>query len=466
MVLGPRGPHPWRELGLQVCALGLIAAYVITRAVTDRQNRRWLVPAGAWMTCMALGNLLVNGPEGGGPPTPISVSTVVFLFAGSAALATVVTSHHGTWRRPRGVGPLIEPVVSTLAVAALFTSFLLPEAMAVTDAPSELAAALLFPVLDLVGVAIVAVEVAWSSSGARSRICGWLALGLLLFLSADWAFALGLAGGGLAPGSPFDALWVLGCAAVGLMAAAGSPGRPATESWGVAALGVCLISAAAAVSILAIGTRTPLPLAGVVLAVACVTGALIRLLAAYLEMRELVEVHELARTDELTGLGNRRRLYHEFDRALAVDGASYAVLLADLDGFKAVNDRFGHALGDELLVQVGDRLRRAMPAGSILARLGGDEFVAVVADSHSTTPVELARCFAGAVAAVDLPGGLSVEASVGVVETARFPGADRSELLHLADLAMYLAKTEGTVVHRLTQDAESVSRSRRAQPTR
>ncbi len=450
LVVGPPGPHTWRDLGLQVPALGLIAAYAIRRAVLDQDNRRWLVPLALWMSCMAVGNLLAYGPERGAPPTPTSLSTLVFTLVGPAAMTTVVRSHRGPWR-PHGFGQMIEPIVSTLAIAAVFTSFLLPEAVAAVDAaggsPRELAAVLVFPLLDLVAVALVTVEIAWSGAGAQQRISGWLALGLLAFLSADWAFALGLARGEYTAGGPFDGLWVLGCAAVGLMAAAGSPTRPSTDTWGIAALGVSLISAGAAVSVLAVGTQTHVPLPGVALAVACVAGALVRLLAAYVELRELVGAHELARTDELTGLGNRRHLYGELDARLA-GGAPHAVLISDLDAFKPVNDQFGHAAGDEVLVEVADRLRRTMPADSILTRLGGDEFAAVVALTDVTSPEELAWRFAAAVETIAVPGGLVIGASVGFAETTAFPGADRGELLRRADAAMYVAKTSGTTVHR------------------
>lgn len=449
LLAGPRGPHPWRELGFQVTALGLIASYTAIRAVRDRENRGRLVPMAGWMVLMAAGNALANGPEAGSASGLTSLSTLVFICAYPFALAAVVQVHGGRWGVP-GIGQLIEAVVSTLAIAAVFVSFILPPALETTrGGAASLFLVLAFPVFDLVVAASAVAAVALSSS--RSEwMSGWLALGLALFVSADWHFALGVARGDWQTGQPVDAVWVLGCAVVGLMAAAGPAARRPTDGWGVASLGISLISAAAAVSVLAIGTETRLPRAGVLLAVACVVGALLRLLTAYLDMRALAGAHLEARTDELTGLANRRVLYEALDAVLEPGAAPAALFLADLNRFKQVNDRFGHEVGDRLLVAVADRLRAVMPPDSTLVRLGGDEFAAVVQVGTRTSAVALAREFADAVAGLDTPGDAVVGASVGVVETGSAPGLGRGELLRRADIAMYRAKHAGTVVHRFT----------------
>jgi GGDEF domain-containing protein len=87
----------------------------------------------------------------------------------------------------------------------------------------------------------------------------------------------------------------------------------------------------------------------------------------------------LSRTDDLTGLGNRRALLADLGQALA-DGGPLSLMLLDLDGFKAVNDLHGHGVGDQVLRLVGGRLGEVLGAGPRLARLGGDEFAVVVLD--------------------------------------------------------------------------------------
>ena len=160
-----------------------------------------------------------------------------------------------------------------------------------------------------------------------------------------------------------------------------------------------------------------------------------------------VERHE-ASHDALTGLLNRRAFLERLERALedaGRNGSSVAVLLLDLDRFKEVNDYLGHLRGDELLVDVAERLRVSTRAGDVLARLGGDEFAFMLTTGASRRGAEVV---AGKVAAV-LEGPfelgehvLYVDASVGV---ACYPehASDATGLLQRADVAMYAAKRSG-----------------------
>jgi diguanylate cyclase (GGDEF)-like protein/PAS domain S-box-containing protein len=156
---------------------------------------------------------------------------------------------------------------------------------------------------------------------------------------------------------------------------------------------------------------------------------------------------ELARralTDELTGLANRRVLLDRIDHALLRRaGERLAVLFIDLDDFKLVNDSFGHAAGDELLVTVADRLRNAARRGDTVARLGGDEFVVLCEDVTDADDVlVVAERLQASLAAPVTVGEtrVFVAASIGV---ALSPAASADELLRNADAAMYLAKDRG-----------------------
>jgi GGDEF domain-containing protein len=99
--------------------------------------------------------------------------------------------------------------------------------------------------------------------------------------------------------------------------------------------------------------------------------AFIRMTIVIRQARNLGEEKVLARTDELTGLPNRRRLVAELAMYSHTEGA---LLLLDLDDFKPVNDQYGHEFGDLILQQVSQRFSRSLPTGAVLARLGGDEF--------------------------------------------------------------------------------------------
>ncbi len=172
-----------------------------------------------------------------------------------------------------------------------------------------------------------------------------------------------------------------------------------------------------------------------------------------------VELAYRAHHDPLTGLANRSlfndRLVAGIDRH-AAGGAALALLVVDLDDFKAVNDTYGHAAGDRLLQAVGDRLRSCVRADDTVARLGGDEF-AVVLEAGAEAPGIVAQ---RVLVALRQPFSverrlLSLGASVGVVEPARAePGLTPDVLLRRADDAMYAGKRrgKGVIVHYRAED--------------
>ncbi|MEV4281734.1 putative bifunctional diguanylate cyclase/phosphodiesterase [Actinoplanes xinjiangensis] len=147
--------------------------------------------------------------------------------------------------------------------------------------------------------------------------------------------------------------------------------------------------------------------------------------------------------DPLTGLGNRAMLTDHLENALQNSTAGTSLLLCDLDGFKDVNDTYGHPAGDHLLVEASGRLQQLAPAGCTLVRLGGDEFVALIPDSAADNALELARSIVTTLAQPYLVDGhlLHVTTSVGLVVTDGPTTA--SDVLRDADLALYAAKNAG-----------------------
>jgi len=157
--------------------------------------------------------------------------------------------------------------------------------------------------------------------------------------------------------------------------------------------------------------------------------------------------------DTLTGLPNRVLLMERLAKATAEandSGVPLAVAFIDLDGFKEVNDKFGHAAGDNLLVQTAGRLAQALRASDTLARFGGDEFIAVLPDLKDSTvlPVVMQRLLDASSLPVDLEGTqVKISASIGVAffpSDASFP----EDMLAAADAAMYVAKREGRNCYR------------------
>ena len=157
------------------------------------------------------------------------------------------------------------------------------------------------------------------------------------------------------------------------------------------------------------------------------------------------ELHHLALHDPLTGLPNRalflEQLQHAIVRARR-KGGPVSVLYLDLDGFKSVNDSLGHAAGDELLIGVADRLRRALREVDTVARLGGDEFGIVLEEELQGATLTAQRLVKQFERPWSLSSGYaSVGVSIGVA--ARDGEEELDELLRQADTAMYAAKAAG-----------------------
>lgn len=156
--------------------------------------------------------------------------------------------------------------------------------------------------------------------------------------------------------------------------------------------------------------------------------------------------------DPLTGLANRTLLGDRLAQALAQRGTTVAVVMLDLDGFKAINDRLGHAAGDDVLLGVAARFTSVLRSGDTLARLGGDEF-AVVAPGvrNAAVACAIAKRLLGSLRAPvplassrgrGLVGEVAVHASAGIALVAA-GACEAQELVHRADVALYRAKEKG-----------------------
>ncbi len=157
----------------------------------------------------------------------------------------------------------------------------------------------------------------------------------------------------------------------------------------------------------------------------------------------------LAVTDELTGLGNRRRLLDELEETLTAlsdedqPSDSVALLLIDLDHFKEINDSFGHHTGDALLRQIGPRIRQVVRHGDLVARLGGDEFAVLLHDADTFKATTVAQRLSTLLEEpIDVGNAsLRVGASIGIA-LAPEHALSSTDLLRCADIAMYRAKNE------------------------
>jgi len=156
--------------------------------------------------------------------------------------------------------------------------------------------------------------------------------------------------------------------------------------------------------------------------------------------REL-KAMRLALTDPLTGLGNHRYFYEQLERSLVQaesSGVHVALCLFDVDDFKELNDAHGHPVGDDFLVAIASRLRQDGEA----FRLGGDEFAVLLVGSGEAEALRIAEGVLDRVGRVNAGNGVALSVSAGI---AVYPavGVERSELMRVADSALYLAKEHG-----------------------
>jgi diguanylate cyclase (GGDEF)-like protein len=161
------------------------------------------------------------------------------------------------------------------------------------------------------------------------------------------------------------------------------------------------------------------------------------------------EIKQLAFYDPLTGLPNRRKLLDRLNYSIKLshrEGKKFAVFMMDLDKFKAVNDAFGHAAGDDLLKQVAKKITKRLRDSDMVARLGGDEFVIVLENYHHHKDVEkvAAEVIADLTVMFELTDGKFVQigASIGI---SFYPehGITPEKLMDNADIALYQAKENG-----------------------
>jgi diguanylate cyclase (GGDEF)-like protein/PAS domain S-box-containing protein len=160
------------------------------------------------------------------------------------------------------------------------------------------------------------------------------------------------------------------------------------------------------------------------------------------------ELEERATLDALTGCHNRASIMGTLHRVLAesVQAGRHgtAVVFIDIDGFKVINDRHGHAAGDDLLILVASRIRDAVRSSDVVGRLGGDEFLVVCPNAGGAGPARIGRRIERAITVPAMVSGIELtpRASVGIAWTVG-GGADVDRLIAAADAAMYQSKAQG-----------------------
>jgi diguanylate cyclase len=446
------GYDPLLDGALRLGAHGLAALLVVLRPLRSPMHRRlwtWVAVAVTTRSIGVLAFAIWVRPLDPQPYPSIAdawwAATYLALLIAVALLA-VDRRHHR-----RSVPLVLDGLVAALAVAAVALAVIDPalEAFA-AEAGNTLAVAvnLGYPLLDVV-LLVVTAGVLAAGRGPRSPAVWVLAAGILLLAVVDVTYLRLTVTSGLTSGGWLSTLSSLSLGASALLAmAAWAPDRPFGEpssevlprlvapvTASFICLGVLVAASAAALPITAVGAAT----AGMVAAIA-------RTAVTFRLVRSAAEHRQAARTDDLTGAANRRACNEALERALSARPADgqLALVVLDLDGFREVNDTYGHHHGDELLRLISQRLADAVRDGDLLARIGGDEF-AVVMDGVGLEAAEEVADRLRASLRRPLTVGvqhLSVDASVGIAVCPQ-DASDAAELLRLADLAMYDAKSSG-----------------------
>jgi len=298
--------------------------------------------------------------------------------------------------------------------------------------------AIFYPVADLVLLCFSIATVVMQGFSVRGLL---LTIGVCIYAATDFIFLWQNLNMNYAFGSLVDYGWLL--AFVVISESAWHSGTDNSVKNGVSPI-LITISVFLSATLLALLAIAPdnFPHFILIPAIGTLALAFIRMSIALNQARSIGHERVLARTDELTTLPNRRRLISEIQSFATRKGS---LLLLDLDGFKPVNDTYGHEVGDKVLQQVAQRFSRALPNNALLARLGGDEF-GILVDGSNESVMEIALALRGTLSYPFLVDGheVSIGVSIGIADN---DGA--ADLLQRADNAMYSAKRQALGVCRL-----------------
>jgi len=359
----------------------------------------------------------------------------------------------------------LDGTIAALGVAAIGAAIVLrPVLASVSGDTAAVITEMAYPICDLLLAALI-VGVLALRGWRLDRLWAMLGSGFLALAVADCMYALQVAGGASAPSTATNLVYDIGVMLLALAAWQPATKLKASTVSSSAVLGIPAAFTTTALGLLVYDHFSRLDPLALALALLTMLAAFARTAIAFRDVRSLAETRRQALTDDLTSMPNRRdflrRLRNGIDASRASD-TSLALLLVDLDHFKELNDTLGHDAGDQLLKQVGERLRGVLRASDTAARLGGDEFGVLLCDPCDTARAELVadKILAAISEPFPIKGvSLRVTASVGIALYPEHAAGDEQLMQH-ADVAMYDAKTaqSGRACYVSERDNHSVER--------
>ena len=371
------------------------------------------------------------------PPIFSSVSSVLYLLF--YPLAMIGLPRLLAANRKLSTLEMVDSAIFGLGLTTLGSALFVKPVLPHFDGNlAESFFAIMYPIADLILVCVVIATVSMQGYSRRGLV---LSSGVLFFALTDFLYLWQHINGSYLMGSLLDVGWIIGLLLI--TESFWHSGIDVKASEGINPI-LISISVSLSATLLALIAIRPEYFPRFILfpSIATLALAFVRMAIALTQAKNIGQERLLARTDELTGLPNRRRLVTEIDSFIEKEGA---LLLLDLDGFKPINDTHGHETGDKILQQVAMRFERALPHGALLARLGGDEFGVLYEGGHDSA-VEVALALR---ATLSYPFNIdNKEIQLGVsIGVAKNNG--EKDLLLRADNAMYKAKREGLGVCRL-----------------
>ena len=450
LAIGGSGAQPLRDTALYMVVMIGAALAIAARALRYRKDRAvWLSFALA-VACSAAGDLAFTWLDD--QALEVFPNLADLLYLGYYPFAIFAVMRFVQQRVSKVPASLwLDALVLALAVAALTGSMFLAALAANLDGTAtDVVLGATYAIADTVVVMVAGVGITLVGV-ARARVLWWLVASVSVSAFADLFYWNQLLLSSYVEGTWLDALWPL--SSVLLAIAAWIPHREQSYVARSSVRGLMAVPSASlvlATATLVFGTMQHIPALAIVLAVAALLGVLSRVQSTMRATVEMVQARQLAITDDVTGLLNRRGLTQRAQAVLdvALEKQGVSLLVADVNGFKLVNDSLGHLVGDQVLCDVGTRIEGAFSDDdAVVACLGGDKFAVVVSGGTPVDALAAAQRLTEVIATPLVAEGVAamLDVSIGIALGPR-DGVAVKDLLRRADIAMFRAKTKGSKV--------------------